>query len=40
MVDMDALQTIVTAVLAAKSSVDTPKKVWREVRSKIIVVRY
>jgi hypothetical protein len=40
MVDMDALQTIVTAVLAAKSSVDTPKKVWREVRSKAMVVKY
>ena len=26
--DMDAPQTIVTAVLAAKSSADTPKKVW------------
>jgi hypothetical protein len=26
-VDMDALHTIVTAVLATKSSADTPKKV-------------
>jgi hypothetical protein len=39
-VDMDALQIIVTAVLAIKSSADTPKNVWREVRSKAIVVRY
>ena len=39
-VDMDALQTIVMAVLAAKSSADKPKKDWREIRSKAIVVRY
>src|SRR5258708_5097238 len=35
-VDMDAPQTIVTTVLAAKRSADTPKKVWWEVRSKAI----
>jgi hypothetical protein len=40
MVDMDALQTIVTTVLAAKSSADMPKKFWREVRSKAMVVKY
>src|ERR1700738_5235313 len=31
--DMDAHQTIVTAALAAKSSAETPKKVYWETRS-------
>ena len=37
-VDMDAPQAIVIAVLAAKSSDDTPKKVWREILSDIFIL--
>jgi hypothetical protein len=36
--DIEALQAIVTAALAPKSTAETPKNTWREARSEAMIV--